>query len=132
MFLLFGSILQTPAAYVPLDPEAPGLSCARVITQCGIQYCAVKTDLLQVVWSRIGAKINHNSCKGIIASVVYIYALVLQNIGQENEFIRTQGKLKRKRWQANHFGIAELQPPCNVVYTPVIHEIRGERLNWET
>ncbi|XP_047443022.1 beta-alanine-activating enzyme isoform X2 [Mugil cephalus] len=40
-------ILQSAAAYVPLDPEAPGLLSARVMTQCGLRYCAVKTDLLQ-------------------------------------------------------------------------------------
>ncbi|XP_051233307.1 beta-alanine-activating enzyme isoform X1 [Dicentrarchus labrax] len=40
-------ILQSPAAYVPLDPEAPGLLSARVMNQCGLQYCAVKTDMLQ-------------------------------------------------------------------------------------
>lgn len=46
--VLFSRILQTPAAYVPLDPEAPGLLSARVMTQCGLKYCAVKTDTLQV------------------------------------------------------------------------------------
>ncbi|KAM7410368.1 hypothetical protein PAMA_001691 [Pampus argenteus] len=40
-------ILQSPAAYVPLDPDAPGLLSARVINQCRLKYCAVKTDLLQ-------------------------------------------------------------------------------------
>ncbi|XP_074525010.1 beta-alanine-activating enzyme [Halichoeres trimaculatus] len=40
-------ILQSPAAYVPLDPEAPGLLSARVMNQCGLKYCAVKTDMLQ-------------------------------------------------------------------------------------
>ncbi|XP_022607126.1 acyl-CoA synthetase family member 4 [Seriola dumerili] len=40
-------ILQSPAAYVPLDPEAPGLLSARVMNRCGLKYCAVKTDLLQ-------------------------------------------------------------------------------------
>ncbi|XP_028260190.1 beta-alanine-activating enzyme [Parambassis ranga] len=40
-------ILQSAAAYVPLDPESPGLLSARVIKQCGLKYCAVKTDLLQ-------------------------------------------------------------------------------------
>ncbi|KAM9357795.1 beta-alanine-activating enzyme [Symphorus nematophorus] len=40
-------ILQSPAAYVPLDPEAPGLLSARVMKQCGLKYCAVKTDILQ-------------------------------------------------------------------------------------
>nr|XP_057930220.1 beta-alanine-activating enzyme isoform X2 [Doryrhamphus excisus] len=40
-------ILQTPAAYVPLDPGAPGLLSSRVMIKCGLKYCAVKTDLLQ-------------------------------------------------------------------------------------
>ncbi|XP_072246044.1 beta-alanine-activating enzyme [Leuresthes tenuis] len=40
-------ILECPAAYVPLDPEAPGILSARVMRQCGLKYCVVKTDLLQ-------------------------------------------------------------------------------------
>ncbi|KAM4739177.1 beta-alanine-activating enzyme isoform 2-T2 [Anableps anableps] len=40
-------ILQSSAAYVPLDPEAPGLLSARVMSQCGLKYCAVKRDLVQ-------------------------------------------------------------------------------------
>ncbi|XP_029988836.1 beta-alanine-activating enzyme isoform X1 [Sphaeramia orbicularis] len=40
-------ILQCPAAYVPLDPDAPGLLSTRVIHQCGLKYCAVQTDLLK-------------------------------------------------------------------------------------
>uniref|UniRef100_A0A3B4FTB5 Aminoadipate-semialdehyde dehydrogenase n=1 Tax=Pundamilia nyererei TaxID=303518 RepID=A0A3B4FTB5_9CICH len=40
-------ILQSSAAYVPLDPESPGLLSARVMNQCGLKYCAVQTDLLQ-------------------------------------------------------------------------------------
>lgn len=48
MLVLLTSILDSPAAYVPLDPEAPGLLSARVMTQCDLKYCAVKTDLLQV------------------------------------------------------------------------------------
>ncbi|KAM6947890.1 LOW QUALITY PROTEIN: beta-alanine-activating enzyme-like [Lycodopsis pacificus] len=42
-------ILQSPAAYVPLDPEAPGLLTARVMNQCGLKYCAVKTDVLRLI-----------------------------------------------------------------------------------
>ncbi|KAI3369008.1 hypothetical protein L3Q82_025980 [Scortum barcoo] len=42
-------ILQSPAAYVPLDPEAPGLLSARVMKRCGLKYCAVKTDMLQLL-----------------------------------------------------------------------------------
>uniref|UniRef100_A0A3P9Q7I9 Aminoadipate-semialdehyde dehydrogenase n=1 Tax=Poecilia reticulata TaxID=8081 RepID=A0A3P9Q7I9_POERE len=41
-------ILQSSAAYVPLDPEAPGLLTARVMSQCGLKYCAVKRDLVQI------------------------------------------------------------------------------------
>ncbi|KAF0042401.1 hypothetical protein F2P81_005933 [Scophthalmus maximus] len=41
-------ILQSPAAYVPLDPEAPGLLSARVMNRCGLRFCAVSTALLQV------------------------------------------------------------------------------------
>ncbi|XP_034736790.1 beta-alanine-activating enzyme [Etheostoma cragini] len=40
-------ILQAPAAYVPLDPDSPGLLTARVMNRCGLKYCAVKTDMLQ-------------------------------------------------------------------------------------
>ncbi|XP_054458423.1 beta-alanine-activating enzyme [Anoplopoma fimbria] len=40
-------ILQSPAAFVPLDPEAPGLLTARVMTRCGLKFCAVKTDVLE-------------------------------------------------------------------------------------
>uniref|UniRef100_A0A8D3AV92 Aminoadipate-semialdehyde dehydrogenase n=1 Tax=Scophthalmus maximus TaxID=52904 RepID=A0A8D3AV92_SCOMX len=40
-------ILQSPAAYVPLDPEAPGLLSARVMNRCGLRFCAVSTALLQ-------------------------------------------------------------------------------------
>lgn len=57
----FDSILQSPAAYVPLDPQAPGLLCARVMSRCGLKYCAVKTDLLQVLRSN---RITHVYCQG--------------------------------------------------------------------
>ncbi|XP_057696637.1 beta-alanine-activating enzyme isoform X1 [Corythoichthys intestinalis] len=40
-------ILQTPAAYVPLDPGVPGLFSSRVMSKCRLKYCAVKSDLLQ-------------------------------------------------------------------------------------
>lgn len=41
-------ILQSSAAYVPLDPEAPGLLTARVMSRCGLKYCAVNRNLVQV------------------------------------------------------------------------------------
>uniref|UniRef100_A0A669EAC6 Aminoadipate-semialdehyde dehydrogenase n=1 Tax=Oreochromis niloticus TaxID=8128 RepID=A0A669EAC6_ORENI len=38
-------ILQSSAAYVPLDPESPGLLSARVMSQCGLKYCLLKFKL---------------------------------------------------------------------------------------
>ncbi|XP_056132799.1 beta-alanine-activating enzyme [Lampris incognitus] len=40
-------ILQLPAAYAVLDPEAPGRLSVRVMSQCDIKYCAVQTKLLE-------------------------------------------------------------------------------------
>ncbi|CDQ73962.1 unnamed protein product [Oncorhynchus mykiss] len=40
-------ILQLPAAYVPLDPDAPALLSASVMKQCGLKYCVLQSDLLQ-------------------------------------------------------------------------------------
>ncbi|KAM3875855.1 beta-alanine-activating enzyme [Diretmus argenteus] len=40
-------ILQLPAAYVPLDPDAPGLLSVSIMTRCGLRYCAVQSDLLE-------------------------------------------------------------------------------------
>ncbi|XP_039985544.1 beta-alanine-activating enzyme isoform X2 [Xiphias gladius] len=55
-------ILQSPAAYVPLDPEAPGLLSARVMRQCGLKYCAVKTDLLQRFQTAVVRHISAEVC----------------------------------------------------------------------
>ncbi|KAJ4943167.1 hypothetical protein JOQ06_005672 [Pogonophryne albipinna] len=55
-------ILQTPAAYVPLDPEAPGFLSARVMTQCGLKYCAVKTDMLQQFQAALAKHISVEVC----------------------------------------------------------------------
>ncbi|XP_040896908.1 beta-alanine-activating enzyme [Toxotes jaculatrix] len=55
-------ILQSPAAYVPLDPEAPGLLSARVMNQCGLKYCAVKTDLMQSFQTAVAKHISTEVC----------------------------------------------------------------------
>ncbi|KAF3835112.1 hypothetical protein F7725_027670 [Dissostichus mawsoni] len=52
----------TPAAYVPLDPEAPGFLSARVMTQCGLKYCAVKTDMLQQFQAALAKHISVEVC----------------------------------------------------------------------
>uniref|UniRef100_A0A668A8X1 Aminoadipate-semialdehyde dehydrogenase n=1 Tax=Myripristis murdjan TaxID=586833 RepID=A0A668A8X1_9TELE len=43
----FHRILQVPAAYAPLDPDAPGLLSARIMNQCGLKYCALQSELLE-------------------------------------------------------------------------------------
>ncbi|KAM3619691.1 uncharacterized protein V6R79_012033 [Siganus canaliculatus] len=40
-------ILRCPAAYVPLDQQAPGLHSTKVMKQCGLKYCVVMTDVLE-------------------------------------------------------------------------------------
>ncbi|XP_041791276.1 beta-alanine-activating enzyme isoform X2 [Chelmon rostratus] len=55
-------ILQSPAAYVPLDPEAPGLLSARVMNQCGLKFIAVKTDILQRFQAALGEHMSVEVC----------------------------------------------------------------------
>ncbi|TDH08198.1 hypothetical protein EPR50_G00094710 [Perca flavescens] len=55
-------ILQSPAAYVPLDPDSPGLLTARVMNQCGLKYCAVKTDVLQRFQAALANHISVEVC----------------------------------------------------------------------
>lgn len=42
------SVLQFPAAYVPLDPTSPPLCILRMMKKCSLNYCLVQTDLLHV------------------------------------------------------------------------------------
>ncbi|XP_061894551.1 beta-alanine-activating enzyme [Entelurus aequoreus] len=55
-------ILQTPAAYVPLDPGAPGLLSSRVMIRCGLKYCAVKSDILQPFQAALGQHVTLEVC----------------------------------------------------------------------
>uniref|UniRef100_A0A6Q2YHI3 Carrier domain-containing protein n=1 Tax=Esox lucius TaxID=8010 RepID=A0A6Q2YHI3_ESOLU len=41
-------ILQVPAAYVPLDPDSPGLLSAYVLERCAVRYCVLQSDMLAV------------------------------------------------------------------------------------
>ncbi|KAM6963032.1 beta-alanine-activating enzyme [Aplochiton taeniatus] len=40
-------ILQLPAAYVPLDPDAPALVSVRIIARSGLRYCLLQSYLLE-------------------------------------------------------------------------------------
>ncbi|KAM7012744.1 beta-alanine-activating enzyme [Tautogolabrus adspersus] len=55
-------ILQSSAAFVPLDPEAPGLLSARVMNQCGLKYCAVNTDMLQRFQAALVSHVSVEVC----------------------------------------------------------------------
>ncbi|XP_041646603.1 beta-alanine-activating enzyme [Cheilinus undulatus] len=55
-------ILKSPAAYVPLDPEAPGLLSSRVIKQCGLKFCAVKADMLQRFQTSLSEHVSLEIC----------------------------------------------------------------------
>ncbi|KAM9849322.1 beta-alanine-activating enzyme [Aulostomus maculatus] len=68
-------ILQTPAAYVPLDLDAPGLLSATVMTKCGLKHCAVKTDLLQRFQAALG---KHMAVK--VCSVLPKFKLALVRV----------------------------------------------------
>ncbi|XP_077391321.1 beta-alanine-activating enzyme [Festucalex cinctus] len=57
-------ILQTPAAYVPLDPGAPGLVSSRVMSKCHLRFCAVKSDLLQ----RFQAALSQHASVEVLAA----------------------------------------------------------------
>ncbi|RVE73791.1 hypothetical protein OJAV_G00034930 [Oryzias javanicus] len=55
-------ILQCPAAYMPLDPEAPALLSAQVMSRCGLKYCAVKTHLMQRFQTALGRYLTFEVC----------------------------------------------------------------------
>lgn len=55
-------IIQAPAAYVPLDPAAPGLLSSRVIERCGLLYCAVQTGLLEQFQKSLSRFISAEVC----------------------------------------------------------------------
>lgn len=48
MFSSLNSILQFPAAYVPLDPASPPLCNLRMINKCRLNYCLLQNELLNV------------------------------------------------------------------------------------
>ncbi|XP_060773478.1 beta-alanine-activating enzyme isoform X2 [Neoarius graeffei] len=41
------SILQVPAAYVPLDPVSPPLLTMRIMDRCHLKFCLIQSTLLQ-------------------------------------------------------------------------------------
>uniref|UniRef100_A0A1A7X904 Aminoadipate-semialdehyde dehydrogenase n=2 Tax=Iconisemion striatum TaxID=60296 RepID=A0A1A7X904_9TELE len=62
MSCLLVRILQSDAAYVPLDPEAPGFIAAEVMSQCGLKYCAVTNGLVQQFQASLTKYITMEIC----------------------------------------------------------------------
>uniref|UniRef100_A0A3B4A7S2 Uncharacterized protein n=1 Tax=Periophthalmus magnuspinnatus TaxID=409849 RepID=A0A3B4A7S2_9GOBI len=55
-------IMQTPAAYAPLDPADPGLLSSRVMERCGLIYCMVQTQLLEIFQKSLGEMLSLAVC----------------------------------------------------------------------
>lgn len=48
MYPSLNSILQFPAAYVPLDPASPPLCTMRMMNKCRLNFCLIQNELLNV------------------------------------------------------------------------------------
>lgn len=48
MYPSLNSILQFPAAYVPLDPASPPLCTVRMMNKCRLNFCLIQNELLYV------------------------------------------------------------------------------------
>uniref|UniRef100_A0A668A8X7 Aminoadipate-semialdehyde dehydrogenase n=1 Tax=Myripristis murdjan TaxID=586833 RepID=A0A668A8X7_9TELE len=55
-------ILQVPAAYAPLDPDAPGLLSARIMNQCGLKYCALQTSKMKCYHATLSNYLTMEVC----------------------------------------------------------------------
>ncbi|XP_034439546.1 beta-alanine-activating enzyme isoform X1 [Hippoglossus hippoglossus] len=89
-------ILQSPAAYVPLDPEAPGLLSARVMNQCRLKYCAVKTDLLPRFQTAVVKHMSVDVCVVLPRFKLTVVRVTLLPVAEHNQetqqtVLRTDG-----------------------------------------
>lgn len=48
MYPSLNSILQCPAAYVPLDPASPPLCTMIKMNKCRLNFCLIQNELLNV------------------------------------------------------------------------------------
>ncbi|KAJ0065296.1 hypothetical protein NL108_007026, partial [Boleophthalmus pectinirostris] len=55
-------IMQVPSAYAPLDPGDPGLLSFRVMERCGLMYCVVQTELLEIFQKSLGEMLRLAVC----------------------------------------------------------------------
>ncbi|XP_074492187.1 LOW QUALITY PROTEIN: beta-alanine-activating enzyme [Sebastes fasciatus] len=107
-------ILQSPAAYVPLDPEAPGLLTARVMDRCGLKYCAVKTDILQRFQA---ALVKHTSVQ--VCAVLPKFKLTLIQMEPLPVAERQRGPEQTGAQRADGAGLLKEAGPGDLAY--VLH-----------
>ncbi|XP_017311545.1 beta-alanine-activating enzyme isoform X3 [Ictalurus punctatus] len=52
------SVLQVPAAYVPLDPVSPPLLTMRIMDRCQLKFCLIQSTLLQQFQSAFSGSLS--------------------------------------------------------------------------
>ncbi|XP_059923034.1 beta-alanine-activating enzyme isoform X2 [Gadus macrocephalus] len=58
---IFG-ILQLPAAYVPLNPDVPGILSARIMSMCDLNYCTLQSSLFEHFQKKFSKLITVEVC----------------------------------------------------------------------
>ncbi|XP_036437396.1 beta-alanine-activating enzyme [Colossoma macropomum] len=56
------SVLQLPAAYVPLDPVSPPLLTLRIMDRCNLRFCLIQSSLLQQFQSVFSGLLSMEVC----------------------------------------------------------------------
>uniref|UniRef100_A0A1A8J1X2 Aminoadipate-semialdehyde dehydrogenase n=2 Tax=Nothobranchius kuhntae TaxID=321403 RepID=A0A1A8J1X2_NOTKU len=83
-------ILQSDAAYVPLDPEAPGFVAAKVMSQCGIKYCAVTNGLVQQFQASLMEYITMEICVELPKFRVTLMQIESRPVAKGTDQVRAQ------------------------------------------
>lgn len=55
-------ILQLPAAYVPLNPDVPGIISARIMSLCRLKYCTLQSSLFEQFQKKFSKLITVEVC----------------------------------------------------------------------
>uniref|UniRef100_A0A8C4ZRG8 Aminoadipate-semialdehyde dehydrogenase n=1 Tax=Gadus morhua TaxID=8049 RepID=A0A8C4ZRG8_GADMO len=58
---IFG-ILQLPAAYLPLNPDVPGILSARIMSMCDLNYCTLQSSLFEHFQKKFSKLITVEVC----------------------------------------------------------------------